>query len=77
MAIFPHSSSISVISLMLLPDMIQDISSTKDNSVAPFFCSTLSNTLEMYIANRIVPTLDTIKELYNNGPESRNRNHIV
>jgi hypothetical protein len=56
MAIFPHSSSISVISLMLLPDAIQDMSSTKDNPVAPVFCSTWSNTPEMYIANRIGDT---------------------
>jgi hypothetical protein len=52
MVIFPHSSSISVISLMLLPDAIQDISSVKDSPVAPVFCSAWSNTPEMYIANR-------------------------
>jgi hypothetical protein len=52
MVIFPHSSNISVISLMLLPDAIQDMSSVKDSPVAPVFCSAWSNTPEMYIANR-------------------------
>jgi hypothetical protein len=50
--IFPHSSSISVISLLLLPDAIQDMSSVKDSPVAPIFCSAWPNTPEMYIANR-------------------------
>jgi hypothetical protein len=55
-AISLYSSSISMISLILLPNTIRDMLSINDKPIAPIFYSTSSNTLEMYITKRVGDT---------------------